>query len=69
MLPFLGFNEISGYLEGKYGLEAAKDMLKMNTRRFAKRQLTWFRADKRIEWFDLSKLDDKDIIKKIAKGV
>ena len=65
----LGFNEISGYLNGKYGLEAAKDMLKMNTRRFSKRQLTWFRADKRIKWFDLGKFGDKDIIKRIAKGV
>ena len=65
----LGFNEISGYLDGRYDKKAAIDMLKMNTRRFSKRQMTWFGADKRIKWFDLAKLNEKDIIKSIAKGV
>ena len=65
----LGLAEISGYLEGKYGLDGAKDMLKMNTRRFAKRQLTWFRADPRIKWVDLSKVSQANAINKIAKEV
>ena len=64
----LGFNEISGYLDGRYDKEAAINMLKMNTRRFSKRQMTWFRADRRIEWFDLGKMNEKDIIKRIAKS-
>ncbi|MDD5136241.1 MAG: tRNA (adenosine(37)-N6)-dimethylallyltransferase MiaA [Candidatus Omnitrophica bacterium] len=64
----LGFREICGYLDGRYDLDAAKTELKINTRRFAKRQLTWFRADKRIKWFDLSRMKDGAIIKKIAKG-
>ena len=63
----LGFKEISGYLDGRYDKDAAKDMLKMNTRRFAKRQLTWFRADRRIRWFDVSRISEKVIIGKIAK--
>lgn len=46
----LGYNEVLGYLRGKYSLEYAKDLLKKNTRRFAKRQMTWFRADNRIQW-------------------
>ena len=46
----LGYKEILGYLKGEYTLEDAKDLLKKNTRRFAKRQMTWFRADKRIHW-------------------
>ena len=62
----LGLDEISGYLDGKYSLGTAKDMLKMNTRRFAKRQLTWFRADKRIRWFDLSKVSSAEAVRKIA---
>lgn len=49
----LGYKEIAGYLNGKYTLEEAIDLLKKNTRRFAKRQLTWFRADKRIKWLDV----------------
>jgi tRNA dimethylallyltransferase len=64
----LGFGEISGYLDGLYDKQAAIDMLKMNTRRFAKRQLTWFKSDKRIKWFDLSKAGNSVIIKKVAKG-
>jgi tRNA dimethylallyltransferase len=61
----LGFREIAGYLDGNYDLTAAKDMIKMNTRRFAKRQMTWFKADKRIKWFDISRLSDDKIIKQI----
>ena len=64
----LGLDEISGYLEGRYGLEAARDMLKMNTRRFAKRQLTWFRKDKRIHWFNLNEISEGKIIRRIADG-
>ncbi|MFH1478638.1 MAG: tRNA (adenosine(37)-N6)-dimethylallyltransferase MiaA [Candidatus Omnitrophota bacterium] len=46
----LGYKEVLGYIKGSYGLEEAKEMLKKNTRNFAKRQMTWFRADKRIIW-------------------
>ena len=46
----LGYKEVLGYLKGKYSIDEAKELLKRNTRRFAKRQLTWFRADKRIQW-------------------
>ena len=46
----LGFKEILGFLKNEYSLDEAKELMKRNTRRFAKRQLTWFRADKRIKW-------------------
>ncbi len=46
----LGYGEVSGYLKGRYSLEGAKELLKKNTRHFAKRQLTWFRPDTRIQW-------------------
>jgi tRNA dimethylallyltransferase len=46
----LGYKEVLDYIKGKYSLEEAKQLLKKNTRHFAKRQLTWFRPDKRIEW-------------------
>ncbi|MFC1514979.1 tRNA (adenosine(37)-N6)-dimethylallyltransferase MiaA [Candidatus Omnitrophota bacterium] len=48
----LGLPEISAYLCGTTDRATALDELKKNTRRFAKRQLTWFRKDKRIEWID-----------------
>jgi len=46
----LGYKEVIGYLKGRYSLNEAKELLKKNTRHFAKRQLTWFRGDLRIEW-------------------
>lgn len=49
----LGYKEILGYLKGEYALEEAKEMLKKNTRHFAKRQITWFRADSRIDWLNV----------------
>ncbi len=65
----LGFKEIAGHLDGDYDLNTAKELLKMNTRRFAKRQLTWFRADPRIKWFDMSKMSDVEIVRRIAKAI
>ena len=65
----LGFKEISGYLNSEYGLEEAKSVMKRNTRRFAKRQLTWFRPDKKIKWFDVGKYSEKYISDKIVKEV
>lgn len=49
----LGIKEVVGYLRGDYNIDEAKRLLKRNTRHFAKRQLTWFRPDKRIEWFEV----------------
>ena len=51
----IGLRELAGFLKGEYDLEAAKELMKRNTRRYAKRQLTWFRGDKRIKWLDVSK--------------
>lgn len=56
-LQSLGYREIVGYLKGKYNLPDAVRLIKRNTRRYAKRQLTWFRKDTRIVWFDA--LDSK----------
>lgn len=46
----LGCKEVIGYLQNRYDIDEAKRLLKQNTRRFAKRQLTWFRKDARIKW-------------------
>ena len=50
--PFqaIGHKELYGYLEGKITLEEATDSLKRQTRRYAKRQITWFGRDDRIKW-------------------
>jgi len=48
----LGYKEVLPFLEGRCSLEESKEMLKRETRRYAKRQLTWFRADARVQWID-----------------
>lgn len=50
-LQTVGYSEIFGYMEGKYDQDEAIRLLKRNSRRYAKRQLTWFRRDAQIRWF------------------
>ncbi len=46
----LGYKEILDYLDGKNSLEEAVTILKRDTRHFAKRQLTWFRRERDVNW-------------------
>jgi tRNA dimethylallyltransferase len=46
----IGIPEVTGYLNGQQSLEEAKEAMKMNSRHYVKRQLTWFRKDKRLSW-------------------
>lgn len=54
-LNTVGYKEIISYLENEITLERAIELIKRNTRRFAKRQLTWFRKDKRINWIEIGR--------------
>jgi len=65
----LGIKEIKGYLKGDYNTREAKELLKRKTRRFAKRQLTWFRPDKNIIWLDMDELGKDGIIRRIKKSI
>ncbi len=56
----LGYRQIVPYLEGECSLEEAVSLLKRDIRRYAKRQMTWFRADLRIEWIDLAPEESAD---------
>ncbi len=51
-LRTVGYQELYDYLDGKCSLEQAVEKIKQNTRNFAKRQLTWFRRDTEITWFE-----------------
>jgi len=51
-LNTVGYSELFDYFDGKTDLPAAIDLIKQNTRRFAKRQLTWFRKDKEMKWLN-----------------
>jgi len=50
----VGYAEIIAHLNGEYSLEKAVELIKINTRRFAKRQRTWFRGFTGVHWFDLT---------------
>jgi len=64
-LRSLGYKEICAYLRGQIDLETAVSEIKLNTRRFAKRQLTWFRADSEITWIDVEGRSIDQIAKEI----
>ena len=55
----IGYKEIIGSLEGKYTIDEAIELIKKNTRHYAKRQLTWLRRYDNIKWFNLSSYEDK----------
>jgi tRNA dimethylallyltransferase len=63
-LNTVGYKELFNYLNGEWELDFAISEIKKNTRRFAKRQLTWFKKDDTIIWFDL-KTDINVIIKRV----
>lgn len=54
----IGIKEMIPVVQGDMGLDEATTILKRNTRRYAKRQWTWFRRDERFEWFDVSTYKD-----------
>ncbi len=66
-LQSFGYKELIAYLDGNCTYMEAVAQLKQNTRRFAKRQLTWFRKDTRIEWLDRESTPDvvRTILEKI----
>ncbi len=62
----IGVQEVMGFLNKEYDLAQAKERMKLNTRRLAKRQLTWFRKEKRIQWIEV---DVDDAPAKSAAGI
>jgi len=62
----LGYKQINKYLDGEYNKERAINLIKRDTRRYAKRQMTWFNHKiKNIEWINLDKYDENKVISKI----
>jgi tRNA dimethylallyltransferase len=57
-LQTVGYREIFEHLEGKYDRVEAVRLLKRNSRRYAKRQLTWFKRDEEITWFKPNQLNE-----------
>lgn len=63
-LQTVGYRELFDYFDGKTSLELAIEQIKMNTRRFAKRQITWFKRTENVIWFDYL-TDRKKIIESL----
>ncbi|MFC2176466.1 tRNA (adenosine(37)-N6)-dimethylallyltransferase MiaA [Bacteroidota bacterium] len=57
-LNTVGYKELFAHIKGEMTLEDAVEKIKINTRRFAKRQLTWFKKDEEINWFESPELSD-----------
>ena len=64
----LGYRHLIGHLRGRWDLETAVAMFKRDTRRYARRQWTWFRADARIQWLDVGGSSAPEIAATIAQG-
>ncbi|MBU2473010.1 tRNA (adenosine(37)-N6)-dimethylallyltransferase MiaA [Patescibacteria group bacterium] len=58
----IGYKEIISYLEKKISLDKAKELIKIHTRQYARRQMSWFRRDKKIKWIK-TYLEAKKIIR------
>lgn len=66
----IGYKELIPYFEGNSSLDTCLDKIKQETRRYAKRQLTWFRRDTRINWINCDEFGDiKKISEKIQKDI
>jgi tRNA dimethylallyltransferase len=63
----IGLAEVAGHLRGEISLEEARDRMVVNTRAYAKRQLTWFRADPEVRWFDAGAEERSDIVEVILE--
>lgn len=57
-LQTVGYTEIFDFLGNKISLEQAIEKIKINTRQYAKRQMTWFRKDKEIQWLDRTGIEE-----------
>ena len=57
-LNTIGYKEIFEYLDGKDSLENCVEKIKVNSRRYAKRQLTWFRSKNYVKWFDKPNIEE-----------
>ncbi len=67
LLKTLGYKEICESFDGVGTIDDAVEKIQKNTRNFAKRQLTWFRSNKKINWFYIDKIEQEEICRGIAE--
>ena len=64
-LNIIGYNEIIDYINGIISLDESNYRIKLNSRHYAKRQFTWFKADNEYQWFNLDRISEQEIVKSI----
>lgn len=65
----IGYKELYEYFDGNISLAEAKDLIKKNTRHYAKRQMTWFRNKMDIKWFKLNENNYQEMLKEVEKYI
>lgn len=65
----IGYKELYKYFDGNISLDEAKDLIKKNTRHYAKRQMTWFRNQMDIKWFKLNNNNYQEMLKEVKNYI
>ncbi|MBM7555851.1 tRNA (adenosine(37)-N6)-dimethylallyltransferase MiaA [Halanaerobacter jeridensis] len=65
----LGYKQLIKHFEGEYDLEEAIRLIKRDTRHFAKRQLTWFKRDDDIKWFDVGEYEFEELVTAVKSEI
>jgi len=60
-LNTVGYKEIFQFFDNLHTLEKAIELIKRNTRIYAKKQLTWFKKDTEVEWFDINQVSEIEL--------
>ena len=67
-LNTVGYKEIFDFLDNKINLDEAIELIKINTKKYSKRQMTWFKKYKNVIWIDENYKDDQ-VINKLKKSI
>jgi tRNA dimethylallyltransferase len=65
-LQTVGYSELFDWLDGQLTFDQAVERIKIHTRQYAKRQMTWFRKDRDVHWFDPGQI--QEIIRFVERG-
>ena len=66
-INIIGYSELISYINQYLTLEDAKELIKKNSRNYAKRQFTWFKNDQEYIWYDLDKMTQDEIFSDILQ--
>ncbi len=65
----IGYKEIIDAFEGRCSMSEARELIKMRSRRYAKRQLSWFKRDSRVIWYDMDQWTEEDVVDSVIDRI